>query len=138
MRSLTYLAAFEPGDNENDKSYSVFFPDLPGCVSVGDNFEDARRNAEEALGLHIYGMEKDGDTIPSPSEFNQIAREDVEGCVICPIVVYPDIVKNEADSRAVKTNTTIPSWLKDLAEARGINYSQVLQTALIEILGVKR
>jgi post-segregation antitoxin (ccd killing protein) len=40
------------------------------------------------------------------------------------------------DNRAVRTNTTIPAWLKELAEANGINYSQVLTTALMEMLQV--
>ena len=59
MRSITYLAAFESVSGKS--SYSVFFPDLPGCISAGATFEETRRHAAEALGLHIYGMEKDGD-----------------------------------------------------------------------------
>ena len=132
MRSRTYLAAFET--EKNSENYSVFFPDLPGCISVGNSFEDAQKNAAEALGLHIYGMEKDGDAVPLPSEPKNLDPEDIAGCVISPVTVYPDLFKHEMDSRAVRTNTTIPSWLKDLAEAKGVNYSQVLQTALIEIL----
>ncbi|HUU41871.1 MAG TPA: hypothetical protein VMW42_13120 [Desulfatiglandales bacterium] len=38
------------------------------------------------------------------------------GTVIVPITVFPDIVKNEMDNRAVKTNITLPSWLKELGE----------------------
>ena len=50
MRKLTYLAVFEPTED----GYSVYFPDLPGCISVGSDFEDARRQATDALGLHVY------------------------------------------------------------------------------------
>ena len=56
MRKLTYFAVFEP----SPEGYGVYFPDLPGCVSLGRDFEQAQRNAGEALGLHIYGMEKMG------------------------------------------------------------------------------
>ena len=64
MRKLTYLAILEP----TKKGYSVYFPDLPGCISCGEDFEDAQKQAADALGLHIYGMEKDGDEIPVPAK----------------------------------------------------------------------
>jgi len=57
---ITYLAVFEP----TGTGYSVYFPDLPGCVSYGEDYEEARKQAAEALWLHIYGAEKDGDEIP--------------------------------------------------------------------------
>jgi predicted RNase H-like HicB family nuclease len=134
MRSLTYLAAFETSPDSN--SYSVFFPDLPGCISVGNTFEETRRHAAEALGLHIYGMEKDGDELPTATDVRDIDPEEIEGCLVSPITIYPDLFRHEMDNRAVRTNTTIPAWLKELAEANGINYSQVLTTALMEMLHV--
>jgi predicted RNase H-like HicB family nuclease len=134
MRSLTYLAAFEIA---YDKSgYSVFFPDLPGCISVGVTFEEARRHAAEALSLHIYGMEKDRDALPLPSDAKSIDPAEIAGCVVSPITIYPDLFHREMDNRAIRTNTTIPAWLKELAEANAINYSQVLTAALMEILDV--
>jgi len=133
MRKLTYFAVFEP----IKEGYGVYFPDLPGCVSLGEDFEQAQLNAAEALGLHIYGMEKDGDEIPAPSKRPQIDPETVGGYIVVPISVFPELVKNELDNRAVKTNLTIPAWLKELAEAQGGNFSKVLQSALIEYLGVR-
>ena len=86
--------------------------------------------------MHIYGMERDGDSIPAPSKVPVIDPETVQGYLVSPVTVYPDIFKVHRDTRAVRTNTSIPSWLKDMAEARGINYSQVLETALMEIMDV--
>lgn len=134
MRKITYLAVFEPVET----GYSVYFPDLPGCVSYGENFEEAQRQAADALGLHIYGMEKDGDEIPDPSKVLQVDPETAAGYLVSPVTVFPDIVKNELDNRAVKTNLTIPAWLKDMAEAQGVNYSKVFQTALMEYLGISQ
>jgi len=133
MRKISYIGVFEPGE---DNAYSVYFPDLPGCISCGDDFEEAQRNAAEALNLHIYGMEKDGDHIPAPSKVPAIDPETLAGYLVSPITIYPDMFKIEKDNRAVKTNTTIPAWLKEMAEAKSVNYSQVLQTALMEILGI--
>ncbi|MEG1972637.1 MAG: type II toxin-antitoxin system HicB family antitoxin, partial [Oscillospiraceae bacterium] len=64
MRKVTYFAVFEPSGD----GYSVYFPDLPGCISFGDSFEAAQKEAADALGLHLYGMEKDGEEIPAPSK----------------------------------------------------------------------
>jgi predicted RNase H-like HicB family nuclease len=133
MRKLTYLAVFEPAED----GYGVYFPDLPGCVSMGNDFEQAQLNAAEALGLHIYGMEKDGDEIPVPSKKPQIDPETADGYILAPVSVFPDLVRNELDNRAVKTNVTIPAWLKESAEEQGVNFSKVLQTALMEYLGIR-
>jgi predicted RNase H-like HicB family nuclease len=134
MRKLTYLAVFEPTAN----GYSVYFPDLPGCVTCGNDFEDAQKQAAEALALHIYGMEKDGDDIPKPSKTPQVDPETAAGYLVSPVTVFPDIVRNELDNRRVKTNLTIPAWLKELAEAQGVNYSKVFQAALIDYLGISQ
>ncbi|GHV94504.1 hypothetical protein AGMMS50293_12470 [Spirochaetia bacterium] len=48
MRKLTYLAVFE---TDGGSGMSVYFPDVPGCVSCGDNFDHALRMAKEALAL---------------------------------------------------------------------------------------
>ena len=53
MMNLTYLAVLEPGE---EGSYSVYFPDLPGCFSYGDNLTNAQQMAEEAASLHVYGI----------------------------------------------------------------------------------
>jgi predicted RNase H-like HicB family nuclease len=134
MRKITYLAVFEPIES----GYSVYFPDLPGCVSYGESFEDAQKQAAEALGLHIYGMEKDGDEVPEPSKTPLVDPDTTPGFIVSPVTVFPDLVRNELDNRAVKTNLTIPAWLKEMAEAQGVNYSKVLQTALMDYLGINQ
>ena len=52
--------------------YSVSFPDFNGgkfglCVSCGDTLEEAKKNAEEALRLHVEGLLEDGGKLPTPS-----------------------------------------------------------------------
>jgi len=135
MRKFTYFAVFEPS---NDGGYGVYFPDLLGCISYGKTFVEAEKMASEALGLHIYGIEKDKEEMPEPSEPHslKIDADTAPGYIVSPITIYPDVVKNELDNRAVKTNTTLPAWLKEIAEEHNVNYSQVLQTALREYLNV--
>lgn len=95
MRKLTYLAVIEP----TEAGYSVYFPDLPGCTSYGEGFEEAQRQAVDALGLHLYGLEKDGDKIPFPSKEPRVDPETTNGYMISPVTVFPDIVRNELDNR---------------------------------------
>ena len=128
MRKLIYYAVFEPSTNGN---YGVSFPDLPGCISMGDDLPHAEKMAIEALELHIYGMELDGDALP-PATLPPF-EEMPDGGIVMPIIIFPDLVKNELDNRAVKTNITLPSWLKDWAGTQGINLSQALQTTLREM-----
>jgi predicted RNase H-like HicB family nuclease len=56
-------------------SYGVSFPDLPGCISAADTFEEAVANAAEALAAHLALMRADGDTIPAPRSFDELKRD---------------------------------------------------------------
>jgi predicted RNase H-like HicB family nuclease len=125
MRKLTYYAVFEQSANGE---YGVYWPDLPGCVSMGSNLPRAERMAVEALGVHICEMEQDGDVLP-PATLPPF-KDMPEGGIVMPISIFPDIIRNELDNRAVKTNITLPCWLKDWAGTQGINLSQTLQVTL--------
>lgn len=115
---------------------SVEFPDLPGCLTCGDTEEEALRMAQEALALHIWGMEADGDPIPEPSKLTNLTtgRNQVATLVEAWMPPFRDKMAN----KAVKKTLTIPKWLNDLAEAKQVNFSHVLQNALKDYLGVHR
>lgn len=69
---MRYLVIYEQGE----ASWGAYIPDLPGCVAVGENREEARRLIREAMELHHEAMQKDGDPIPEPrtdSEFLELA-----------------------------------------------------------------
>jgi predicted RNase H-like HicB family nuclease len=53
-------------------SYGVSFPDVPGCISAGDTFEQAVANGAEALAGHFAAMRADGDLIPPPRSFDDL------------------------------------------------------------------
>ncbi len=56
-------------------SYGVSFPDVPGCISAGDTFEEAVANAGEALDGHFAAMRADGEPIPAPRSFDALKRD---------------------------------------------------------------
>ncbi|MCL2099642.1 MAG: type II toxin-antitoxin system HicB family antitoxin [Oscillospiraceae bacterium] len=98
MRKYTYYAVFEPSSKGN---YGVYIPDFPGCVSMGDNLIHAEKMAAEALSLHIYQMEHDGDVLPDVT-FPPFDDMPADG-IVMPITIFPDIVKNEIHNSVVKT-----------------------------------
>lgn len=127
--TYTYAAVFTA---ESDGGYSVRFPQLDGCYTQGDSFEEARREAIDAMSLHLYGMEQDGEAIPE-AELNV---ETEEGEMIVPITAWMTPFRDQMENRAVKKTLTIPAWLNEAAERRNVNYSQILQSALKDYLGV--
>lgn len=133
LKQVTYQGVFEPTAGNG---FSVYFPDLPGCTSCGDTLSEAQKNAQDALGLHLYGLEKDGDPVPVPSDVLKIDPETAEGYLVCPVTVFPSLVRDELDSRRVKTNVTIPAWVRELALEKGLNCSKLLEAAILDIAGV--
>lgn len=113
---------------EEGQEIAVTFPDLPGCATSGETDEEAFACGKEALGLHLWGMERDGDDIPEPSRVQDIHTEINE--VIALIEVYMPAIRLSQENRSVNRTVTIPAWLNAKALECGVNFSQVLQEAL--------
>lgn len=116
------------------KGISIEFPDLPGCLPYADDTEEAFKNSKEALELHLFGMEEDGDLIPDPSDIRDIRLKNDQTMIL--VEVWMTLVREEMMNKSVNKNLTVPRWLNDIAEKNHINFSQVLQTALKEYLGL--
>lgn len=129
--SYSFLAIFDYAAD----GISVEFPDLPGVFTCGDTEEEAYRNANEALGLHLFGMEEDNDEIPSPSKIRDLSVN--KNQVVVLVNVFMPLVRSRVKKATIKKTLTIPKWINDLAEENKINFSQVLQEALKERLNVK-
>lgn len=119
-----------------DDGISIEFPDLPGCLPCAQTHDEALHDAQEALGLHLFGMEQDGETIPAPTPINHIHLE--KNQVPTLISVYMPLVRNQVQTTSVKKTLTIPAWLNALAEKNNINFSQTLQTALKDMLQAQK
>ncbi len=65
---LKYLVIFE----KTDTGYSVYVPDLPGCVSTGETKEEAEKNIAEAIEMHIESMIEDGESVPLPTSESEV------------------------------------------------------------------
>jgi predicted RNase H-like HicB family nuclease len=117
-----------------EKGYSVFFPDLEGCYTCGDDLGDALKMAEDILAFTLYDYEKGHKAIPAPSELKLIDVESNEfvNYISCDTIEYRKMHNN----KSVKKTLTVPEWLNEEATEKGINFSAVLQDALKTQLGL--
>ena len=111
---------------------SINFPDLVGCFTCADKEEEIYQAAREVLGLHLWGMEKDNEEIPSPSVLKSIKLEDNETTMIIDVFMPP--IRDRINNRVIKKTLTIPQWLNIEAERQGVNFSMVLQNSLKQYL----
>lgn len=118
---------------EKGQEISVIFPDLDVATS-GTNDDDALLSARELLGCVLNGLEEDDEEIPAPTPLSDIKTQDNEHAVL--IDVYMPSVRMAQVNRSVNRTVTLPAWLNAAALERNVNFSQVLQNALIETLGV--
>ena len=112
---------------EDGEEISVVFPDLD-CATSGVDEADALLSARELLGCVLFGLEEDGEELPTPSALSDI-YPDKNGRVVL-IDVYMPSVRMAQTNRSVNRTVTLPAWLNAAALERNINFSQVLQDAL--------
>lgn len=127
----SYVAIF----NYEEDGIAIEFPDLPGCFPCADkdDTEGALKNAKEALGLHIWGMEQDGEELPVASMITDISLEKNQVPVLIDVFMPP--IRERINSKFVKKTLSLPAWLAAKADEEGVNCSRLFQNALMEYLG---
>ena len=73
----------------DEDGITVTFPDLPGCITCGNNQEEALKNAKEVLELYMYSLEEDNETIPQPSNILDLEVENTQVIVLVDIWMVP-------------------------------------------------
>lgn len=127
MNRLFYPALFHKAE---EGGFWISFPDIPECLTQGDNMEDAYDMAIEALGLSLSDMKKNNIPFPTPSSIDNIT---VDSDAILVLIEFDLLAYNKRhNSKSVKKTLTIPKWLNEEAILLNINFSQVLQDALME------
>lgn len=125
-----YTATFVP--NEDRTKFYCRVPDLPGCVTTGDNIEDAIQMITDAASGWLVVAEDEGNEIPAATPQHHL---DIPEDAICSIICIDTIAYRAAtDTRAVRKNVSLPAWMAAMAEKRGVNCSQVLQDGLVQLL----
>lgn len=123
-----YPAVFHKENN----SYWVEFPDLEGCQTYGDTLNETMEYAQEALAAYLLTLLEQNLSLAQPSDISSISHsaDSFATLVTCDINQYKD-------TKAVKKTLTIPAWLNERALAMNINFSQVLQEALLTKIQTK-
>lgn len=113
--------------HDDSDGFWAEFPDLEYTSSTGTTLIELITNAQEAMELYILGALEDGQSLPTPTSVRNLP---------CTDSSYPTLVQTDIDlgknSKSIKKTLTIPAWLNERALEKGVNFSQLLQEALVE------
>ncbi len=125
MAEYVYPAVFHPNE---DGSFTITYPDLPGCISEGKSLGNAMYMAQSALTRWIEYLTDKKQDVPLASGLGSLETEPGE---------FVNLIRADIkDGRAVKRTVSIPKWMDDKVAESGLSLSRVLQDALKERLHV--
>jgi predicted RNase H-like HicB family nuclease len=129
----------------SENSFLVCVPDME-ILTEGNSFANAIEMARDAIGVTGISMEDNKENLPIPSEANiaidkaKQYSDDVD--FTKGILTYVDVdfaeYRKKIETKTVRRNVALPSWLNYEADKAGINVSRVLQEALMSTLKLKR
>jgi predicted RNase H-like HicB family nuclease len=109
-----------------DGSYTITYPDLPGCISEGKNLGNAMYMAESGLKQWLGYLADKKQKIPAASHVDKVRGGKGE---------FVNLIRAEIkDEHAVRRTVSIPKWMDDKAVSSGLSLSRILQDALAERL----
>ena len=131
---------------KESSGYSVIFPDLNYLATCGNTLEEAMTMAIDCLAYHLFWLRQENKEFPVPSDVtklspSKLAEElefdyDVKETFVNIVSVDVTEYSKTHFEKSIKKTLTIPAWLNNAALEQNINFSQVLQNALIDILGI--
>jgi len=112
--NMNYPVAIEPGDDQT--SWGVVVPDLPGCFSAADGgLDEALQNAREAIALWMEDAIANCEAIPKPSSLADLqASGQFDGWVWAVVPVDAAWM----DERAERVNITLPRRILALLDTK--------------------
>lgn len=133
--------------------YPVFFtktnnnvlvevPDLD-ILTEGKDMNDAINMARDAIELKCVSLEDEKENIPNPSNINELNANngtfaDEGDTFISFVDIDSAEYRKKIDTRTVRRNVALPSWLNYEADQAGVNVSRILQEALMSTLKLER
>lgn len=131
---LSYPVCIYP--NNSEPGFTAIIPDLPGCITCGNNMQDVFEMAVDAASGWILTELEDGKLPPKSSNIQTIQANEYPNGFTSMLFLNMDSYIEKYGEKAVRKNCTIPSWLNVKAEEAGINFSQVLREALENRLNI--
>ncbi len=122
MKKYFYPAIFS---KEGD-AYNVRFIDFDDVFTFGVGFDDAYYMAQDAL-YNILPEYKDNLPKPTFDYMNiKLGKDEFISMVELDMIEH----ERKISSKTVKTTVTMPEWLKNLADTKGLNFSKLLQESI--------
>ena len=118
----SYTATF----SKDDDGWLVEFPDLERCDTNADTLDEAIIQANSILEDYMALLERDNLIIPEATPY-----EKINAPIKQKIVVAMQNARLHWQNKTVKRTVTFPAWIEQKALKKGLNFSQVLQSALI-------
>ena len=125
---LIYPAVFYPF-SDGSGGYTVEFPDLPGCVTEGKDLEEAFEMATDAASGWVLDELEEGNSVPKASGYGEVEKR--KNGQVNMVLLDMDAYAEQYGEKAVRKNVTIPAWLNTFAEKQKMNFSQLLQEAIL-------
>ena len=134
------LSAYPACFFKEKTGYSVIFPDPNWLASCGDTLNEALEAAVDCLAGYLYTGQQENQEIPAPSaltdiDISHIAEEletDLSDAFINMVAVDVAEYAKTHFEKSVKKTLSIPAWLNKAALEKNINFSQVLQEAILK------
>lgn len=119
---------------EGGYDVAVTFHDLPGCATSSIDKQEAFDMAQEALGLHLWGMKEAVAEIPAAIPLKDVMLENNEQAIL--VKVFMPAVRLSQVNKSVNRTVTLPTWLNARPLSKNINFPLVLQNTLKEQLNI--
>lgn len=132
--ALIYPAVLYPF-SDGSGGYVVEFPDLPGCITEGRTLEEAILMGNDAASGWILEELEEGNKVPEATDYKNVVPR--EGGLVNLFSLDMEAYAEKYGEKSVRKNLTIPAWLNTFAEKNNINFSQVLQDALLKMSQAK-
>ena len=118
--------------SEEDGTFYAKVPDINGCITTGKTLAEAIELITDALNACLVVLE-DEDITPTPATAQKDIIHDPSD-ILTIIQADTILYRSQTDTKAVRKNVSLPAWMSNLADKRGINCSKVLQDALLSVL----
>ena len=124
----TYTAVI----HESDGPFYAKVPDIDGCITTAKSLSEAIDLITDALSLALVVLEDEDIQPKQPTPQSDIlhSSDDILTIIQADTIKYRSLT----DTKAVRKNVSLPAWMSNLADKRGINCSKVLQDALLSVL----
>ncbi|MCD8381224.1 MAG: type II toxin-antitoxin system HicB family antitoxin [Lachnospiraceae bacterium] len=126
-----YTAVITP--EEDGTGFYARVPDLPGCFTTGKDFSDTVEQITDAASIWlVFAEDEHPENILKPTA--QCNIEHSADAILTVLQIDTLAYRAKTDTRAVRKNVSLPAWMANLADKRGINCSQVRQEGLMKKL----